>query len=44
MSALENSAYRKACTVFLGLAALLFVLCWPEGSMLRAPDGSLTSP
>ena len=44
VSALENSAYRKACTVFLGLAALLFVLCWPEGSMLRAPDGSLTSP
>ena len=44
VSALENSAYRQACTVFLGLAALLFVLCWPEGSMLRAPDGSLTSP
>ena len=44
VSALENNAYRKACTVFLGLAALLFVLCWPEGSMLRAPDGSLTSP
>lgn len=40
----ENRAYRKAGLVFLGLAAILFALCWPDNSMLRAPDGSLTSP
>ncbi|MBO7173803.1 MAG: AbgT family transporter [Burkholderiaceae bacterium] len=41
---IENRAYRAACWTALGLAALLFVLCWPETSLFRAPDGSLTSP
>ena len=41
---LEYKAYRRAGLVFLGLGVLLFALCFPENSMLRAPDGSLTSP
>ena len=40
----ENRAYRKACWVLFGLAAILFALCFPENSIMRAPDGSLTSP
>jgi aminobenzoyl-glutamate transport protein len=44
ISPIENRAYRCACWTALGLAALLFALCWPETSLFRAPDGSLTSP
>ena len=40
----ENHAYRTACMVLLVMLAGLFLLCFPENSMLRAPDGSLTSP
>ena len=44
ISLIENRAYRCACWTALGLAALLFALFWPEASLFRAPDGSLTSP
>ncbi len=40
----ENRAYRRAMLVMFGLAAILFALCFPDNSMFRAPDGSLTSP
>ena len=40
----ENFAFRLAMGTVIGLLALLFVLCYPEDSLFRAPDGSLTSP
>ncbi|SUC46482.1 Aminobenzoyl-glutamate transport protein [Providencia stuartii] len=41
---LENRAFRVSGLVVLALAAGLFALLWPENSLLRGPDGSLTSP
>ncbi len=40
----ENRAFRSACWMLLALAVMLFALCFPENSLMRAPDGSLTSP
>ena len=40
----ENKAFRKACRVWGGMALLFVLLCLPENSLFRAPDGSLTSP
>ncbi|MCR5537075.1 MAG: AbgT family transporter [Succinivibrio sp.] len=40
----ENRAYYKAIFTVLAMLALLFALCYPDNSLLRAPDGSLTSP
>ena len=40
----ENRAYRYASWTICGLAILLFALCYPDDSIMRAPNGSLTSP
>lgn len=40
----EDKAFRKALATMAGLLVLLFVLCYPDDSILRAEDGSLTSP
>ena len=40
----ENRAFHFAMATVIGLLSLLFVLCYPENSLFRAPDGSLTSP
>ncbi len=39
----ENKAFKIASLVFLAMAVTLIVLLVPEGSLLRAPDGSMTS-
>ena len=44
VSAKENHAFKFAISTVIGLLALLFILCYPDNSMLRAPDGTLTSP
>lgn len=44
VSAKENRAYWLAIGSVIAMLALLFALCWPDSSLLRAPDGSLTSP
>lgn len=41
---LENKAYYAALATVVALLALLFILCYPDNSLFRAPDGSLTSP
>lgn len=43
MSTTESRAFNKASLALLGFALLVFLLAFPEGSILRAPDGSLTS-
>ena len=43
-SADEARAFRIANYTLLGLVVLTALLMIPEGSLLRAPDGSLTSP
>lgn len=40
----ENKAYWYAMFTVIGLLGALFALCYPDNSLLRAPDGSLTSP
>lgn len=40
----ENRAYYLAIGTVLGMLLLLFVLCYPDNSLFRAPDGNLTSP
>ena len=40
----ENFAFRLAMGTVVLLLGLLFILCYPEDSLFRAPDGSLTSP
>lgn len=40
----QNRSYYKALGVLVLMGLGLFALCFPENSMLRAPDGSLTSP
>lgn len=40
----EHRAFTWAGLVFLGMLVLLFALVWPHDSVLRAPDGSITSP
>ncbi|MGN1280426.1 MAG: AbgT family transporter [Succinivibrio sp.] len=40
----ENRAYYFAVLSIVALLGLLFLLCYPDNSILRAPDGSLTSP
>ena len=40
----EDRAFRKACLVWGAFALTFFLLCLPENSLFRAPDGSLTSP
>lgn len=39
----ENKAFKKASWATILFLALLFGACIPENSILRAPDGSLTS-
>lgn len=43
-SAIDLKAFRCASWVFIAMAVGLFLLAFPEKSLLRAPDGSLTSP
>lgn len=43
ISPAENRAFKVASLVLLAALALLFVLAYPEGSLLRSPSGSLTS-
>lgn len=43
MSDTENRAFKMASFAVLGFALLVVLLAWPENSMLRAADGSLTS-
>lgn len=43
MSAAENRAFKLASFSVLGFALLITVLAFPENSILRAPNGSLTS-
>lgn len=40
----ENKAFRLALVTCVALLALLFILCYPDNSIMRAEDGSLTSP
>ncbi len=40
----ETSAFRKASFAIIAFGVLVFALAYPESSMLRAPDGTLTSP
>ncbi|QDF66563.1 AbgT family transporter [Shewanella sp. SNU WT4] len=44
LSAKEHQAFVKASLWLLGFGALIFALAYPADSLLRAPDGSLTSP
>lgn len=44
VSDIENKGYRYAGWTFLAIGVALFALCFPENSLFRAPDGSLTSP
>ncbi|MBO6258213.1 MAG: AbgT family transporter [Succinivibrio sp.] len=44
VSAQENKAFRLAISTVAGLLGLLFILCYPDNSLFRAPDGTLTSP
>ncbi len=44
ITALENKAFYAAIATVFGLLALLFILCFPDDSLFRAPDGTLTSP
>ena len=44
VSDIENKGYRYAGWTFLLIGVALFALCFPENSLMRAPDGSLTSP
>ncbi len=44
VSDMESRAFRRACLSWVLLGLALVALCWPENSLLRAPDGSLTSP
>lgn len=43
-SELDNKAFRIASLVFLAIAAGLFLLAYPDNSVLRDSTGSLTSP
>lgn len=40
----QSRSFRIAVLVLALMLVILGVLCYPENSMLRAPDGSLTSP
>ena len=40
----EKKAFSKAVWAEFALLALIFAICYPESSIMRAPDGSLTSP
>ena len=44
VSDIENRAFRRACLAWAVFGLTLAALCWPENSLFRAPDGSLTSP
>lgn len=44
MSEAETKAFKKATFSVLVFAALVVLLAFPEHSILRAPDGTLTSP
>lgn len=44
VSAEENRAFKIAIGTVIALLSFLFVLCYPDNSMMRAPDGTLTSP
>ncbi len=44
VSDIENKGYRYAGWTFLLIGVALFALCFPDNSIMRAPDGSLTSP
>ncbi|MDD0823907.1 AbgT family transporter [Mannheimia sp. AT1] len=43
-TALDLKAFRWASIIFVLLALGLVLLAYPDDSLLRAPDGSLTSP
>lgn len=43
-TAAENRAFMLSSFSVLGFGLLVFILAFPESSILRAPDGSLTSP
>lgn len=40
----ENKAFYFTVAVLAVMGIILAALCYPDNSMLRAPDGSLTSP
>jgi len=40
----ENKAFRMASFCLIGFAVMVFLLAFPNDSVLRAPDGTLTSP
>ena len=40
----ENKAYYLTVGVLALMLLGLFALCYPDNSVLRAPDGTLTSP
>ena len=40
----ENRAFKIALAVFISMVVLLIALLIPENSLMRSPDGSLTSP
>ena len=40
----ENKAFKKASYLLLAFGLFIFALAFPNDSILRAPDGSLTSP
>lgn len=44
ISRAETKAFYKASATAVALLLILFILCYPDDSMLRGPDGSLTSP
>ena len=41
---LQNRSFHKALLVLALMGIALAAMCFPDNSMLRAPDGSLTSP
>lgn len=43
-TARENKAFYISVAVLVVMGLILAALCYPDNSMLRAPDGSLTSP
>ena len=43
-SALDLKAFRWASAVFVLIALGLFIAAYPQDSLLRSPEGSLTSP
>lgn len=43
LNEIENKAFYKATFSFILMAVLLFVTCYPDDSVMRAKDGSLTS-